>query len=92
MQWTTETVLKERKCGVSNEKVPVNIVVKKEMESSLEDLIESFQKQLKNFKRLFNIKTQFNCYRELKNNMKSNECLIYIDFLENYSCKFHKEI
>jgi len=24
--------------------------------------------------------------------MKSNECLIHIDFSENYSCKYHKEI
>ncbi len=93
VQWTTETVLREKKSGDSKEKLPVNITVKREMESSLEDLIETFQKQLKKFKRhLFNIKTQFNYYRELKKNMKSNECLIHIDFSENYSCKFHKEI
>ncbi|ROK54672.1 hypothetical protein DPX16_21311 [Anabarilius grahami] len=93
VQWTTETVLREKKSGDSKEKLPVNITVKREMESSLEDLIETFHKQLKKFKRhLFNIKTQFNYYRELKKNMKSNECLIHIDFSENYSCKFHKEI
>ena len=52
----------------------------------LGDLNEMFQNQLRVFMRhQFNIKTQYIHYRELKKIMKSHECLIHIDFSENYA-------
>lgn len=75
------------------EQVPVKVTVKQEMESAMEELVEMFQNQLQKFRRhLFNIKQQFLYHRELKKNMSAHECLIHIDFSENYSCKFGSEI
>ncbi|KAK0152804.1 hypothetical protein N1851_005655 [Merluccius polli] len=52
-----------------------------------------FQNQLRVFTRhQFNIKMQYLHYRELKKNKKSHECLIHIDFSENYACKLSAEI
>ncbi|KAJ8334000.1 hypothetical protein SKAU_G00413190 [Synaphobranchus kaupii] len=34
----------------------------------------------------------FDAYRELGRNLKHNESLLHIDFSENYSCKYSKEI
>lgn len=92
-QWTTETVLREKKKEGKKEKVSVTITVKKRKETTLQNLLELFQSQLTNFKRhLFNIKRQFTFYRELKRSMSDHECLIHVDFSENYSCKYSSEI
>lgn len=69
------------------------MTVKNEIECSLGNMIDIFQNQLRVFTRhQFNIKTQYNHYRELKKSMKSDECLIHIDFSENYACKLSEEI
>lgn len=93
-QWTTETVLREKKNKEGEkEKVSHKMTVKKRMETTLQDLVELFQRQLTNFKRhLFNIKQQFRFYRELKKNMTNQECIIHIDFSENFACKYASEI
>lgn len=75
------------------QKVSVKMTVKKRMETTLMNLLELFQRQLTAFKRhLFNIKRQFAYYRELKRSMKDHECLIHVDFSENYACKYSSEI
>lgn len=92
-QWTTETVVREKSKEGKKEKVPVKITVKKKTEMTLENLLKLFQNQLTNFKRhLFNIKQQFTYFRELKKNMTDRECLIHVDFSENYACKYSSEI
>ena len=93
-QWMTEAVLREKKNkeGVK-EKVSLRMTVKKRMEMTLQNLLEFFKKQLTHFKRhLFNIKSQFSFHRELKKSMTHQECLIHVDFSENYVCKYSSEI
>ncbi|XP_058628776.1 uncharacterized protein LOC131538729 [Onychostoma macrolepis] len=93
-QWTTENVLREKKNkDGEKEKVSVKTTVKKTTETTLENLLELFQCQLKNFRRhLFNIKRQFTYHQELRRSMKDHECLIDVDFSENYACKYSSEI
>lgn len=93
-QWTTENVLREKKNKEGEkEKVSVKTTVKKTTETTLENLLELFQCQLKNFRRhLFNIKRQFTYHQELWRSMKDHECLIHVDFSENYACKYSSEI
>ncbi|KAF8791287.1 hypothetical protein HNY73_006175 [Argiope bruennichi] len=56
-------------------------------------LKESFQKDMKDFKRhLFNIKNQNREFKSCKENLMDNEAAILVDFSENYSCKLAKEI
>ncbi|XP_036929141.1 uncharacterized protein LOC119005523 isoform X2 [Acanthopagrus latus] len=92
-QWTTETVLREKNKEAKKEKVSVKITAKKRTEATLQNLLELFQRQLTNFKRhLFNIQRQFTYYRELKRGMTDRECLIHVDFSENYTCKHSSKI
>lgn len=90
-QWTTETVLREKKNKEGKKEiVPVKMTMKKKAKTTLQALLDLFQGQLQNFKRhFFNIKRQFHYHRELRKTMKDHECLIHV---ENYHCKYHSEI
>lgn len=61
--------------------------------SSLNELCEMFQTNLRRIaKHIFNIYHQYNIYRSLRNSLQPNECMIHIDFAENYLCKYGNEI
>ncbi|XP_061892415.1 uncharacterized protein LOC133642309 [Entelurus aequoreus] len=84
VQWLVEKIGEEEK---------KTITIKKEMQTTEADLIDNFQDCLFKFrKHLFNIRWQYGAYRQLRESLQANECLIHIDFSENYSCKYHKEI
>ncbi|XP_037395079.1 uncharacterized protein LOC108426002 isoform X1 [Pygocentrus nattereri] len=84
-QWTTEKIERDDKSST--------ITVKKVLEMSEDELSTQFHNSLFHFRRhIFNIKWQYDVYRKIRNNLRSTECLIHIDFSENYSCKYHKEI
>ncbi|XP_034084202.1 uncharacterized protein LOC117554075 isoform X2 [Gymnodraco acuticeps] len=84
-QWMTEKITKDEKVST--------ITVKREITTTQHDLNTDFQERLLHFKRhVFNIKWQFNAYRELRRSLKHNESLLHIDFSENYSCKYSQEI
>ena len=71
----------------------VTITTKQELAGSVADLLDSCSSLLQRFKRhYYNIKHQFAFYRQLRRNMGSNECLIHVDFAENYVCKMATEI
>ncbi|KAI4797786.1 hypothetical protein KUCAC02_024863 [Chaenocephalus aceratus] len=80
VQWSTErTGEEERK----------TITLKKEVQSTESDLVSTFQENLFKFrKHLFNIRWQYSAYRQLRESLKANECLIHIDFSENYSTSY----
>ena len=63
-----------------------------EITTTEHDLNTDFQERLLHFRRhVFNIKWQFDAYRELRRSPK-HESLLHIDFSENYSCKYSEEI
>jgi len=71
----------------------VNITNKTDETTSKQDLLERFQNSLQKFKRhLFNIRHQFSVYHELRQNLTSSECIIHIDFSENFTGKFGSKI
>lgn len=42
---------------------------------------------------IFNIRWQYGAYRQLRENLRNNECLLHVyNFSENYSCKYSQEI
>jgi len=43
-------------------------------------------------KHVYTLRHQFRAYRSLKETLQSNECVIHIDFSENYECKYGSEI
>lgn len=40
----------------------------------------------------FTVSIQYKHLRYLRDNLQANECIIHIDFSENYVCKMHKEV
>ncbi|XP_034095757.1 uncharacterized protein LOC117562089 [Gymnodraco acuticeps] len=84
VQWSTERTGEEER---------ETITLKNEVQSTESDLVSKFQENLFKFrKHLFNIRWQYSAYRQLRESLQANECLIHIDFSENYSCKYHNEI
>ncbi|ROI70160.1 hypothetical protein DPX16_0511 [Anabarilius grahami] len=69
------------------------ITVKKETPIQEDELVKQFQDRLFNFRRhIFNIRWQYKEYRNLRESLTAKDCLIHIDFSENYSCKYSNEI
>jgi hypothetical protein len=69
--------------------------VKKELKvgticTAVSDLEHSLKPKIT--KHLFNIQNQFKYYQQLKQELTDNECLIHIDYAENYVGKYHEEI
>lgn len=69
------------------------ITVKKIVMTTEDALANEFHDMLFRFRRhIFNIRWQCKTYRQLRENLKKNECLLHVDFSENYSCKYSQEI
>jgi len=89
-QWVVGTEEKTLRNGTT---VSVQLTKKEIIESTVKQLIDKFNELLKKFKKhLFNIRHQFEQYRYAKANLCFNECIIHVDFAENFSCKYSSEI
>lgn len=67
--------------------------MKKEYESSQEELVETFATLLQKCRRhLYNIRQQHAFSRALKQNLPANQCVVRVDFTENYACKYSAEV
>jgi len=83
--WSTETT-------TSDKEKKMIITVKKELTKTKDDVVQ-FQKKMIQFKQhLFNIRWQYKAYRQLREDLKDHECLIHVDFSENYLCKYANEV
>jgi len=88
-QWMV-TVGEKKK---QNETVYVKLTVKENVHEPFEKFIVKFNEKMKQFKKHFcNINHQFLQYRFLKGSLGDRECMIHIDFAENFSCKYFREI
>lgn len=91
-QWSLEKI-DHANVGGESERSSSTITVKKEVIMTYDELVTQFHDRLFKFRRhVFNIRWQYDAYRNLSENLKTSECLIHIDFSENYSCKYSKEI
>lgn len=69
------------------------IVVKENEEQSLFDLVERFHDYLSRIrKHVYNIQHQYQSYRQLRSKLSDHDCIIQIDFSENYLCRYSREI
>lgn len=83
-QWSTET-------STSDKEKKAIITVKKEL--TKEEVVDQFQDKMVKFKQhLFNIRWQYKAYRQVREDLKDHECLIHVDFSENYLCKYANEV
>ena len=85
-QWCLKKVEFEK----DGEKSVSSITVKETIEV---DLVKLFQESLPKIKQpVFNVKWQYRMYRQIRQNLSPFECLIHIDFSENYNCEYAEEI
>ena len=90
-QWTMRIV--EHKGNGDAIKPSSNITVKSVEKATESDLCDMFQASLDKFKRhLYNIRKQYRVYLSVRENLKPNECLVHVDFSENYNCSYSSEI
>lgn len=69
------------------------ITVKKTVQKTEEAVVSEFHDRLFRFRwHVFNIRWQFRAYRQVRESLGTNECLLHVDFSENYSCKYSEEI
>ena len=90
-QWKTTKVSRDFKSG---DKKEINIVGKDDEHGSVGRAVEIFNDLLRTTYRrhLFNLKSQYRHYRELRETLKDTESFIHVDFSENYNAKLPKEI
>ena len=85
--WTQWKTVKEKR-KIKNKEQDVTMTQKVDVVGTTEELISTFNTQLKDFKvHQFNISHQFKHYRRLCQQMNDNECLVHIDYSENYNAK-----
>ena len=90
--WTQWKSIKEERT-IKDKVQQVSLTLKKEEKGTVRELVTGFNEQLKQFKKhQFNICHQYRHYRSLRQQMKDNECLIHIDFSENYVAKLASAI
>lgn len=87
LQWATVEKKHKDDSGATSK------VTLKEYESSQEELVETFATLLQKFRRhLYNIRQQYAFSRALKQNLPANQCVVHVDFSENYACKYSTEV
>ena len=90
--WQAWKTIKENR-EIAKETKQVTITKKTTSEGTVGDLIDECSSLLKRYKKhAFNIRHQFAFCRKLQQNLKENECIIHIDFAENYIAKMESEI
>lgn len=88
LQWATFEKKHKDDSGATSK-----VTLKKEYESSQEELVETFATLLQKFRRhLYNIRQQYAFSRALKQNLPASKCIVHVDFSENYGCKYSAEV
>ncbi|XP_069109425.1 uncharacterized protein [Argopecten irradians] len=72
----------------------VQVTVKEKVQYTLRNLLDETNATLASriCRHEFNISHQFNEIKNLKDNLNENECIVHIDFSENYACKMGEEV
>ena len=88
-----EDTVDREECIIKDKDQQVSLTKKQEQQGTIEQLATAFSDQLAKFKRhRFNISHQYSHYRSLRQQMNDNECLVHIDFSENYVAKLASAI
>ena len=91
-QWIDVKEEREIKRGDEIKNQTVNITRKEEQTGSASDLAGKFNAQLPRYKRhIYNVKNQQKYYQDLKAGLTDAECLIHVDFAENFVGKCIKK-
>lgn len=94
INWCEWTLRNEKiLIGKKGEEKNITLTVKETREGTVSDLVDTFEGQLVRYKKqLFSIRAQYSYYITKRQSLGDNECMIYIDFSENYEYKMSSEI
>jgi hypothetical protein len=92
--WNQWISVKESRTFKTGEEKEITLVKKELKVGTIRTAVSDLEHSLKPkiTKHLFNIQNQFKYYQQLKQELTDNECLIHIDYAENYVGKYHEEI
>ena len=89
-QWQTKS---ENRTSIKGESIEVKINTKSVLHDSVNNICALLESQLRELlPHQYRIYHQFKEIRNLKSKLASDECMLQIDFSQNYECKFGKEI
>jgi hypothetical protein len=92
-EWAIKTEKRKIKTEKSYQEKDISITIKELRKGSVDELVNKFEDQLIRYKKhLFTIRNQYSYYRQKKQSIKERECIVHIDFSENYICKMSSEI
>lgn len=92
--WNQWISVKESRTFKTGEEKELTLVKKEMKKGNIMTAVNDLENllKLKLTKHFFNIQHQFQYYKQLKQDLNDNECLIHIDYAENYLGKLHEEI
>ena len=92
-KWVTKREKRQIKEGKDLKTKTVTYTVKERICCSADRLKEIYDHDLNKYCRhIFTFHMQYNYYRKRKETMGENECIIHVDFSENYVCKMAREV
>lgn len=96
LQWF-QWRIKTEKRSIKTDKGPVvkdvTFTVKESMTGTISDLADSFEEQIKRYKKhVYNIRAQYRYFRKAKEMLDESTVVVHVDFSENYVCKMATEV
>lgn len=92
-EWKTKTEKRNIKDGKGLKEKEVSFTVKEQISGTISELSEKFEDQIVRYKKhQFIYRWQYGYLRKRKEDLKENECVIQIDWSENYECKLPEEV
>ena len=89
-EWKT---IKEQRINTKGKEIEVTIQAKRDVTDTLVNLCKSFEKGMRLLlPHQYRILHQYKAIRSLKDKLAAHECVLQVDFSENYACKASTEI
>ena len=88
-QWVSKGVTQ----NADDHEISFRVISKDILRMKCDMLVNQFESRLHVFKKhVFNIRNQYQAYKNIRENLCSAEALIHIDISENYACKYSAEV
>ena len=92
-EWRTKTEKRMISTGKELQEKDVTFTIKETLNSTVNDLCDKFEDQVDRYKKhLFTYRWQYNYLRTRKEHLKESECIVHVDFSENYEGKMSKQV
>ncbi|MGH0121770.1 UNVERIFIED_CONTAM: hypothetical protein FKN15_075518 [Acipenser sinensis] len=92
-EWVTRSTPMTRKTKDGSEEYDMKVTALEKKFATAEKLLDFTRVSLPNFcVHIYNISHQYDRMNKLKQSLADEEAIIHIDYSENYSCKYYKEV